>query len=265
MATELDGSSVEVEKKPRKRKPINLPPKHDPLAIVRKAKEMGIREVIVSFSGGKDSLATLQICVEHFERVVPFFMYIVKGLEFQERFFRYVESRYELEILRVPDWRLGMMLRDGVFRHFTKQAASIRAVRIRDVEHAIRERTGIHWVASGETVYESLSRRGMIQSVDGICPRRGHIYPVGFWRPQDVMSYLSMRDITLPSDYRIIGAGGSFGGLRMRQIAAIKREFPDDYDKIKRLFPLINAQLVRLEASKFEEYEEPEAGMVDDE
>ena len=58
--------------------------------------------VLVGFSGGKDSIVTLDLCFKYFKKVVPFFLYIVPGLSFQERQLQWYENRYQTEIIRLP-------------------------------------------------------------------------------------------------------------------------------------------------------------------
>lgn len=223
------------------------------LHVINAAKERGIREVIVAYSSGKDSLAVLDLCFKHFERVAPYFMYILPGLSFQEVHLQYVEKRYSLEVIRVPDWRLCKLLRGSVARHPTQASASLPSVSWGDVENHIRSRTGLHWVASGESIYDSMNRRGMIvSSSSGVDIPRGHIYPVGFWKRREIESYLSHNQITIPCEYRVMTKGRSFGGILPDQIFDIKKHYPEDYERLKELFPLIETQAIRHELDQDE-------------
>ena len=57
--------------------------------------------VIVAFSGGKESVVTLDLCSRYFKNIKAFFMYIVPDLSFQERTLEWYEKRYQIEIMRI--------------------------------------------------------------------------------------------------------------------------------------------------------------------
>lgn len=103
--------------------------------------------VLVGFSGGKDSAVTLDLCHRYFRRVVPFFLYLVPGLSFQEAQLRWYEERYGLEILRLPHPLLSQWLRFGMFR---KAHHDWPEITFNDVYHYLRLTTGIWWIAAGE-------------------------------------------------------------------------------------------------------------------
>lgn len=196
--------------------------------------------VLVGFSGGKDSAVTLDLCVRHFKRVRPYFMYIVPGLEFQEVTLRYYEKRYGMEIMRVPHFMLSDFLRAGSFR---MPDDSVPVVKTADLYAYLREKTGIHWIAAGERIADSIVRRAMIKRSSAIDQKRGRIYPIAYWTKAHVLSYLKLRRLPLSLENKELGF--SFRSLQGKDLEKIKRRFPEDFEKIKKMFPLVEAELKR--------------------
>lgn len=134
--------------------------------------------VLVGFSGGKDSVVTLDLCMRYFKRVTPYFMYLVRGLEFQERTIQFYENKYDTEILRVPHFMLSDFLRYGSFRMPDLDVPIVHTV---DLYNYMRNKTGIYWIAAGERISDSIVRRAMIKSSGTIDKKRGRIYPIAQW------------------------------------------------------------------------------------
>lgn len=151
--------------------------------------------VIVGFSGGKDSIVTLDLCMRYFDRVQPFFMYIVPGLEFQERTLQWYEDRYSTEIIRLPHFETSNFLRYGSFR---EPDMRVPIVSITDVYGYLRVRTGITWIAAGERIADSIIRRAMIKRTGSIDQKRGRFYPIAYWNKREVMSYIKHHKLKLP-------------------------------------------------------------------
>jgi phosphoadenosine phosphosulfate reductase len=231
----------DMTRPPKKPAPL----KRHPLYVVRKALDMGIREVAVAVSGGKDSVAVLDVCCKHFSRVEAYFMYLIPDLSFQEKYLRYLENRYKLTILRLPHWALSHMFRDCIFRHATRQARDIKLVRIKDVECYVRRKFKVEWIATGEKCRDSMERNAQLVMADGVSVSRHRIWPIAWWTHYDVFSYLNLQGILPSPEYKVTADGKSFGSLWGEQIAPIAEHYPEDFEKIKAIFPLIEAQVVR--------------------
>lgn len=200
--------------------------------------------VLVAFSGGKDSIVTMDLCFKYFKQVVPFFMYLVPGLEFQERMLSWYENKYNTEIYRLPHMDTSTMLRYGAF---TVPDYNLPIIGINDIYDYMRAETGIWWIAAGERINDSIVRRAMIKNSGSIDIKRGRFYPVSEWNKSEVLRYIQKSKLKLGLDSKKIGF--SFRSLNGKELAIIKDIFPDDYQRILGLFPFAEASVKR-----FEEY-----------
>lgn len=198
--------------------------------------------VLVGFSGGKDSAACLDLCFKYFKNVKAYFMYIVPNLEFQEKTLRYYEKRYNTEILRVPHFMLSDFLRYGTYRMPDLDVPMVKTV---ELYNYMREITGIYWIAAGERISDSIVRRAMIKNSSSIDVKRGRFYPLAYWNINHVRSYNKQNKLPLSLENKVLGH--SFRSLMAEDLVGIKKNFPNDYNKIKDMFPLVDVEIKREE------------------
>lgn len=194
--------------------------------------------VLVGFSGGKDSAACLDLCFKYFKNVQPYFMYLVPDLEFQERTLKYYEKRYNTNILRVPHFMLSDWLRYGTFRMPDLDVPTVKTV---ELYNYLREETGIYWICAGERIADSIVRRAMIKESSSIDTKRGRFYPLAYWNVRQVRAYNKQRNLPLSLENKALKH--SFRSLESDEVKNIKKVFPEDYQKIKEMFPLVEVSI----------------------
>lgn len=192
--------------------------------------------VLVSFSGGKDSVVSLDLCIKYFKEVQAFFMYQVRGLSFQEAIVKYYEDKYGIHIYRIPHFFLSEKLRYGFFRLYD---LSVPVLSVKDIYTYMRDMTDIYWIAAGERIKDSLWRRGIIKNSGTIDAARGRFYPVAEWNKEEILAYIKQNKLKVGLDSKRLG--GSFDSFLPRDLEIIRKHFLNDYDKIKSWFPFIEA------------------------
>ena len=202
--------------------------------------------VLVGFSCGKDSIVTLDLCFRHFKRVQPFFMAYVPGMDFQERMIQKYEKRYGVECIRMPHFETSNFFRYGTFRD---PDPTVPIVGVADAYEWLRQKTGIHWIACGERINDSIVRRAMLKKSGSIDEKRGRFFPLIYWTKNDVLTYMKAKKLILPREYSRIGH--SFRSLSGEDVLMVKDFYPNDYEKLLRLYPLAGAA-ARREAIKRE-------------
>lgn len=199
--------------------------------------------VLVSFSMGKDSIATMDLCFKYFKHVQPFFMYMVPGLRFQEEALAKYEHHYNTHIIRVPHFETSDFYRYGSFRD---PDYSVPRVKIKDVYNLVRKKTGITWIAGGEKINDSIVRRAMLKHSGSIDTQRGRFYPVMYWTDKEVKQYIKMNKLLYPKFNQELRF--SFHSLAGKELSAIKHIYPQDYERILKFFPEAKAGVLRYEA-----------------
>ena len=210
----------------------------DPLKVERKITD----EIIVAFSGGKESIVTLDMCCRHFDRVSAFFLYIAPNLSFQEKQLEWYEKKYNLNIMRLPHPMVSEFFRYGTYRNMNPD---VPIIGINDVYSYVRWLTGMHWISAGERIDDSIVRRAMIKHSGTVDAQRGRFYPVANWSKKDIFAYIKHHNLRIGKDSQVLGF--SYRGLEGNQLHALKVHFPQDYEKIKKLYPLCEAGVKRYE------------------
>ena len=202
--------------------------------------------LMVGFSGGKDSIATLDLAVKVFPRVEAFFMYLVPGLRVEDETIRRVMVQFPtVKLHRLPHWDLSTYMRANIFG-CNPRAREVQKLDLAKIEAFLRAKTGIEWFAYGERCSDGLVRNAKLKKIQGIAVKQRRVYPLWTWKERDVVGYLHARKLPLP---RKIGGRKVSGAVAVhpQPLSWLKREYPDDYAKVLAHFPLVGAAVFRWE------------------
>lgn len=203
--------------------------------------------LMVGFSGGKDSIATLDLAVKVFPRVEAFFMYLVPGLRCEDEMIARVMRRFPtVKLHRIPHPDLSGYMRRNVFGCNPRGEAT-KKLDLAKIEGHLRERTGIDWFAYGERCSDGLVRNAKLKKIQGIAVKQRRVYPLWTWKAADVIGYLHAAKLPVP---RLIGGRKVSGAVAIypQTLSWLKVHYPDDYAKVCAAFPLAGAAVFRWEA-----------------
>ncbi len=200
---------------------------------------------LVALSGGKDSIAVLDLACSAFERVEAFFMHLVPGIACIEDHVHRAVRRHNVKLHSVPHWMLSVALREGTYSPELGTKARKRALKIGDVEAAVRARTGIRWIVDGRRMSDSLVRRLILRKNHGV-DASGHLSPRWDWSNDQVFAYLRLRKIAVPPRLGTTGSGGTSGlGLDPQSLTWLHKHHPEDFARLAAVFPFAHAAILR--------------------
>jgi hypothetical protein len=198
--------------------------------------------VLVAYSGGKDAMCTMDMCVRTFKHVEAFFMYLVPGLEHVEVALDFARKRWGIETIRqYPHFTVPRLVKSGCYCYCPGRLDSMPDLRLGDIYAAAMADSGIRMIATGAKKADSMFRRKSWQQFE----KDYLVYPLKDWGTRDVFSYLSIRGLPVPTGNK--GHQASGVDLTTRDLLRIYDSFPADFDKIEEAFPYVRAVVKRRE------------------
>lgn len=205
---------------------------------------------LLSFSCGKDSIAAWLQLQRYFKRVVPFYCFLIPGLSFVEKSLAYYERKFGAPIIRFPHRWLYDALNDLTFQAPENCAIVERA----DLAHfgyeeayrIIKEDAGLPqqtWVATGVRTVDNPLRHVAVKQNGAFNAGLRTFMPVYDWKGARVLDEIRNAGVALPIDYKIFGR--SFDGIDYRFLKPLRDHFPEDFAKVKALFPLVELEFWR--------------------
>lgn len=222
---------------------MNPDPIRDTARIISLLKDAAKEGVIVGFSGGKDSLVSLDLVMRAgFKRVVGMYWYLVPGLEVAERWLRWAKSHYGIDIFQAPSRTAVNAIRRGVYTPVTNAAMGIKGgYSVDQAIGLVRHQSGLDWAVLGYKCADSLERRGFVKQSNGFDLKRRLAYPIGYWSNAQVADYLKLMKIPLPEFLT-----GSHGvALHPDSIFWLYDNHREDYERIRLVFPGVAALVAK--------------------
>lgn len=201
---------------------------------------------------GKDSIAMLDLCYAKFKRIVCVYMYVVPNLTHIQRYYVYAKKKYpNIEFVQVPHYGFYSMVKTGFLG--IKKNEKQRKWTLADITEKLRERFGIEWACYGFKQSDSLNRRLMLRSYKGegklaINWQSKKFYPLSTYYNKDIIDYIISNHLKEPETYGGIGQSCGCDISSVAYQSYLKRFFPDDLEKIYKVFP--QARIILMQAEK---------------
>lgn len=212
-------------------------------------------KIIVAFSTGKDAVAMSIELMRHFEEVIPFSCYYVPGLRIMEDAIEYYEENlFKRKIIRAPhpvfiEWLSAFRYQTPesakeIARSGLPQSLSFEAI-VRDLaeEHGLEDQKGMY--AVGARSGEFFTRAVMCSKSGGIQAARRQWWPVWHMTKADVLNTIKGSNLAISREYELFAT--SFCGLDYGFMSQFAKHEPEDFETIKRWFPLIELELHRFD------------------
>ena len=211
---------------------------------------------LIGFSRGKDSIASFLKLKRYFHTIQPYYLSMIPELmSFEIESLKYYEEIFETKI--------EIMLSPSFFRMINKyilqvpdrlpiiDAHDVKNYDYQKIQDIVKQKFNLPketFTGIGVTQYDSFRRQSAIRKNGGLNLNKKEFFPIFDMKKSEIYAYIDENKILYPQDYNLYGK--SFDGFDYRFLKPLKENYPEDYEKIKFWFPLIDLEIMRYELHK---------------
>jgi 3'-phosphoadenosine 5'-phosphosulfate sulfotransferase (PAPS reductase)/FAD synthetase len=203
-------------------------------------------EVILFHSGtGKDSIMLLDLCSKHFDKVHCVFMYIVKGLEYENKYIKWAKNKYSnCTFIQTPHYALYSFIKRGYLGIKKDEAQSKTS--IAKIDAKIKKKINLKWSIYGFKKQDGITRRVMLMGYkNGICEKTNKAYPLMDLTNKQVLNYISDNNLIQPFNYGTKKPSSGCDISTVEFLEYLEKKHPNDLQKIFTQFPLCEVNLFK--------------------
>lgn len=207
------------------------------------------QSVLVSYSGGKDSLAVMDLCVKTFgpQRVKAFFWFTVPDLEVCNAQIRLCQDKWGIDPVQLPHWDMVMQMKNGLWCDPTPAMDDMPDLDLKTGYAYAMDLCGASICATGMKDADGLPRRHFFANIrdSGNNFWNRLIHPIRDWNKKDVLDYLRANDIPIPEAEP--GAVTTGVGLVHDALCWLHDKHPADFQKLLKWYPYAESAIKRRE------------------
>lgn len=194
--------------------------------------------VILFYSGGKDSVVLLDLLSKmNFKRIVCCFMYLIKDLEHQQPYLKWIQTYKNTELVQYPHWVLSWYKADAYYMFHTEANKSAKKIQLQDIYRKVKKDTGIQWIVNGAKRADSFNRMIWLGNLKFNAISKGNVvYPLSYWRKKDVKSYINGHNLIRSIDYGNNTRASGFD-IDLKTLLFMREKYPEDLQKTLKVFP----------------------------
>lgn len=220
-------------------------------ALIERVRELHGDTILLSFSGGKDSIAMWLFLRPHFN-IIPYFLYWVPGLSFVEEAMAYYEDYFGTEIVQMPHPLFYKMLREGAYQP-PDNVAPLRSLDLvefdfADIDNILAQAYDLDnpFTAIGMRMKDNIDRRNLIMQKGVLGQgRRRYYYAIWDWDVNQAGQIILDHGVKLSKEYKYWGR--TLASFDYQYLRPLRDNFPQDWATIQQWFPLIDLEMFRYE------------------